>query len=37
MGESTLTITRGILAKIIFYRGAGMRMSALNNGAISDE
>jgi len=38
MGESTLTITQGILAKnVFFYKGAGVCMSALNDEAISDE
>jgi len=33
MGESTLTITRGILAKNVFFcKGAGMCMSALEMG-----
>ena len=37
MGESTLTITWGILARnVFFYKGAGVYMSALNDGAIDD-
>ena len=38
MGESTLTITWGILARnMFFYKGAGVCLSALNDGAIGDE
>jgi hypothetical protein len=38
MGESTLTIMRGILAKnAFFYKGAGVCMSALNDRAVGDE